>query len=425
MPTLVGAIDRRPAAPYGCAPLSDLFCQPSPPVRVRDWRIVATAGGMPADSAPNSAIVVPTRNEAARLAACLEHCRMSIRASGAATRLVVLVNNSSDDSVDVAMAWAARRGVALDLVEVELAEGQAHAGAARRLAFDIGRQCVQGSGVLMTTDADSRPDRNWVAANLRAVAAGAALVCGRIALDAEEAAALPAGFLGAWAVEETYAQASRELASLLDPDPHNPWPNHGQISGASLAITARAYDAVGGPPVVPFGEDRALAARIRAFDLPIRFCDAARVVTSCRLDGRAPGGMADTIRARLMDADLHCDDRLEPALATGFRARLRARLRRDWDRPEVIDGRLRRLGLDAHGRQVVFRHRHFGAAWASIEAVVPVLRRVRLERAQLAGELPLLQRLVAGARARYGCATTSDSAGSNRAVQPLGEALCS
>ncbi len=358
-----------------------------------------------------------------RLAACLEHCRRSIRASGAPARLVVLVNNSSDDSVGVAMAWAARQNVALDLVEVELAEGQAHAGAARRLAFDIGRQCVQASGVLMTTDADSRPERDWVRANLRAVAEGAALVCGQIALDAEEAAALPAGFLDAWAVEEKYAQASLELADLLDPDPHNPWPHHGQISGASLAVTARAYDAVGGLPVVPFGEDRAFAARLRAFDLPIRCCRAARVVTSCRLDGRAEGGMAATIRARLIEADLHCDDRLEPALATGFRARLRGRLRRAWGRPAAIDGRLRRLGLDAHGRQEVFRHRHFGAAWASIEALVPALRRVRLERAQLEVELPLLQRLVASARARYGWATTCDS--SQQAVPPSREALCS
>jgi GT2 family glycosyltransferase len=421
MLSLAHSIDRCAGELNGGAPLSDMFCWPLPSVRVRDWRIIATAGGMPAESA----IVVPTRNEAARLAACLEHCRRSIRASGASARLVVLINNSSDDSVGVATAWAARQGMALDLVEVELAEGQAHAGAARRVAFDIGRQCVKGSGVLMTTDADSRPERDWVRANLRAVAAGAALVCGRVALDAEEAAALPVGFLGAWAVEETYERASRELGSLLDPDPYNPWPNHGQISGASLAISARAYDAVGGAPVLPFGEDRALAARIRAFDLPIRFCDAARVVTSCRLDGRASGGMADTIRARVMDADLHCDDRLEPALATGFRARLRARLRRDWDKPDVIDGRLRRLGLDAHGRQEVFRHRHFGAAWASIEATVPALRRVRLERAQLAGELPLLQRLVADARARYGFATTCDPSEPNRAVPAVGEALCS
>jgi len=419
MPTLVDWIDQRLGEPNGAAPLRDMFCQQSP--RVRDWRIVASAGAL----AVHSAIVVPTRNEAPRIATCLEHCRLSIRASGAAVRLVVLVNNSTDDSVDVAMAWAERRGVALDLVEVDLAEEQAHAGAARRLAFDIGRQCVGDAGVLMTTDADSRPYRNWVGANLRAVAGGAALVCGRIALDAEEAAALPAGFLTGWAVEERYAQASLELANLLDPDPHNPWPHHGQISGASLAVTARAYDAVGGPPVVPFGEDRALAARIRAFDLPIRFCDAARVVTSCRLDGRAPGGMAATIRARLMEADVHCDDRLEPALATCFRARLRARLRRDWATPEVIDGLLRRLGLGAHERAEAFQHRHFGAAWASIEAMVPVLRRVRLERAQLDGELPLLQRLVASARARSGSATTGVASEPNWALRPLGEALCS
>ena len=422
MPALVDLIDRR-LAELGCgAPPSTTVCRLSPRVRVRDWRIVATAG--PAAGALDCAIVIPTRNEAARIAACLEHCRLSIQASGARVRLVVLVNNSSDESVAMAMAWAARQSVALDLVEVELAQSQAHAGGARRLAFDIGRQCVGARGVLMTTDADSRPAQNWVRANLEAVADGAALVCGRIALDVEEAAALPAGFLEAWAIEETYARAALELATLLDPDPHNPWPHHGQISGASLAVTAAAYDAVGGAPVVPFGEDRALAARIRAFDLPIRFCDEACVDTSCRLDGRAPGGMAATIRARLMEDDLHCDDRLEPALATFLRAQLRARLRRDWGKPAAVDGLLHRLELCANGREEALRHRHFGAAWASIEALAPVLRRVRLKRAELDRELPLLQRLVAYARAQHGAASSWLSAEPSPAELHSGDVMC-
>ena len=422
MPELGDLIDRRRSERASRAPLGEPFCHQSSCIRVRDWRIVASAGAMPAANA----IVVPTRNEAARIATCLDHCHIAIQKSRATVRLVVLVNNTSDGSVGVAMAWATGRGVPLDLVEVELAASQAHAGAARRLAFDIGRQCVGGNGVLMTTDADSRPGHDWVAANLEAVADGAALVCGRIALDVAEAAALPAGFLAAWAVEETYAHASLELTTLLDPDPHNPWPHHGQISGASLAVTARAYDAVGGAPVVPFGEDRALAARIRAFDLPIRYCDAACVDTSCRLDGRAPGGMATTIRARLMEDDLDCDDRLEPALTTCLRAQLRARVRRDWGRPGMIDALLHRLGVDPQAREEALGHRHFGAAWASIEAMVPVLRRVRLKRADLDSELPLLQRLVASVkdhRSRAPACPTAAPA-SSTAMARSGDALC-
>lgn len=387
--------------------------------RVRQYRFSPSRRAAPGDAA----IVVPARNEAARIASCLDHCSVAIAAAGADVRLVVVANNSTDETAEVVRGWAERQDRALDLVEVELADELAHAGAARRLAFEMGRHLVHEAGTLMCTDADSRPELGWVVTNLAEVRRGASLVCGRVVLDAAERAQLPGAFLADWAIEDAYRQASRELGQLIDPDPHNPLPHHGQVSGASLAIPAWAYDMIGGAPFVPVAEDRALAARIQAFDLPIRFSDAVRVITSGRLRGRAPGGMADTIRARLLLGDRLCDVALETAIGTLFRAELRARLRSAWRSGGLDECELRRLGLGERDRDRIMRQCHFGAAWAAIEASCPALRRVRLERAQLPGEHEQLVRLLARTREQQRAVSSRRAAAGFRTKQ--GDFLCS
>jgi hypothetical protein len=66
------------------------------------------------------------------------------------------------------------------------------------------------------------------------------------------------------------------------------------------------------------------------------------VVTSCRLDGRAAGGAADTMRQRRDMPDAECDADMEPALLTLRRAIMRGLLRRAWQdqRLDVVLPRL-------------------------------------------------------------------------------------
>ena len=142
-------------------------------------------------------------------------------------------------------------------------------------------------------------------------------------------ALLPAALRRQEAREARYAALLDEMASLVDPDPHDPWPRHAAHSGASIALTLAAYRRVGGLPAVPVGEDRALFEALIRADMRVRHCPAARVIVSCRLDGRAAGGMADTLRRRLAEADAApLDARLEPALDALFRLRCRRALRR-------------------------------------------------------------------------------------------------
>ena len=144
-----------------------------------------------------------------------------------------------------------------------------------------------GDGVLLTTDADSRVAPNWVSANLGAIAAGVDGVAGCILLDPDEAARLPECVRERGRLEEQYARLLAELQARLDPQPYNPWPHHSTASGASLAVTLRAYRQIGGLPALPLGEDKALVASLVDCDARVRHALAVQVVTSGRLDGRA------------------------------------------------------------------------------------------------------------------------------------------
>ena len=181
--------------------------------------------------------------------------------------------------------------------------------------------------MILTTDADSQVAPNWIAENLAAFEAGAEAVLGRIDLDGE-GNFLPEALHRRGELEDAYERLLTELSWLLDPLEHNPWPHHATISGASLGITRAAYCRVGRLPRVPLGEDKALIALLSRQDARIRYCPTAHVITSGRTNGRAPGGVADTLRIRSREPDAFCDDALEPFRTAFARALWRGRLRR-------------------------------------------------------------------------------------------------
>ena len=145
---------------------------------------------------------------------------------------------------------------------------------------------------------------------------------GRAEIDPVEAARIPPALHQADAEECAYAAVLDEIASLIDPDPHDPWPRHTEHSGASIAVTRAMYRRAGGMPGVALGEDRLFHAALRAADARIRHACDVRVVVSGRILGRAEGGMADTIRRRLAAPDTMLDEALEPASARVNRLRL-------------------------------------------------------------------------------------------------------
>jgi hypothetical protein len=247
----------------------------------------------------------------------------------------------------------------------------------------------------MTTDADSRVAADWAWENLTALDAGADLVCGRIFGDQAEAAAFPASMHEPGALEAEYKALAIELDARLDPRSHDPWPHHGEAAGASLAIRAADYLTLGRLPTPPVAEDRVFAALADGSGLRVRHCDAARVTVSCRAKGRATGGMADAIAARIADSDSPVDDKLMTADATARTALWRRRLRTLWEAGRDPRPALGELAVD-HPAPDAFPSFH--ALWTWAQASAPALRSPRLRPSDLRQELPALRRLVEMAR---------------------------
>ena len=149
-------------------------------------------------------------------------------------------------------------------------------------------------GFIISTDADTRVCADWLAATAAAIDAGVDSVGGRIVAEVDDA--LPPGTHRLMQLDDTYRTWRARLECLIDPDPADPWPRHYQHFGASLAVTAQAYRAVGGQPLVPFLEDEALVRALRLADKSVRHCPRVRVHTSARLDGRAEVGLSWQLR---------------------------------------------------------------------------------------------------------------------------------
>lgn len=300
-------------------------------------------------------VAIPARNEAERLPRVLDALARQgwVRCAGRPLPVVLVLNNCTDGSLAVARAVAAcEPALSLTILSVDFPASLAHVGSARRLAMEeaLKRAVHPASAVLLTTDADAAPRPDWIEANLRAVFRGADLVGGRIVGDGVEEALLGTGFGRRTALHLRYREMRDRLASLVDPLPHDPWPRHSDHTGASLAVRGDVYAAVGGLPPLPVREDIALVARVRAAGFRLVHPVDVEVEVSARLDGRAPGGMADCLKAWLRDEAEGRPHLVEAPEALLERLHRRAALRGlDGMNPRARSAVLLRLGIPADG----------------------------------------------------------------------------
>jgi cellulose synthase/poly-beta-1,6-N-acetylglucosamine synthase-like glycosyltransferase len=357
---------------------------------------------------PGFVVALPVRDEEQRLPACLRALAQQRDQLGQPTqptlvRIVVFANNCTDQSASLARRLGKCLSLDLRVVEARLPPAAAHAGAARRAAMDFAEAwLVEGGewdGVILTTDADSQVAPNWIAENLAAFRAGAEAVLGRIDLDGE-GKLLPDALHQRGALEDTYERLLTELSWLLDPLEHNPWPHHATISGASLGITRTAYCRIGRLPRVPLGEDKALIALLSREDAKIRYCPTAHVITSGRINGRAPGGVADTLAIRSRQPDALCDDALEPFRTAFARASWRGRLRRlhGAGRLALDQEWAAKLGITPREVDDIIQELAFGAAWGVIEDRSPLFARHLLRPAELPEQIAIARRSLASLR---------------------------
>lgn len=222
-------------------------------------------------------VVVPAHDEEELIGAALH----AIAAAAAVvptvrTTVVVVANACTDRTADVA------RGCGAAVVEADAADVGAARAAGFAWALDHGAGPLDRLW-LATTDADSRVPPAWLSTQLSAAADGAELYLGTVALEPADRASF-----AAWA--RSYASASRDGAG------------HGHVHGASMGASAVMYLAAGGFRSMECDEDVDLVTRLTAAGARIAWDESCPVITSARLDSRAPRGVAADL-ALSLDAD--------------------------------------------------------------------------------------------------------------------------
>jgi cellulose synthase/poly-beta-1,6-N-acetylglucosamine synthase-like glycosyltransferase len=223
-------------------------------------------------------VVIPARNEEETI----EQCIASILVAGdyhrrrGALWIVVVADACSDRTASRARAAIGANG---QVIETHVRS----AGAARRLgaeaAIERFRHIDPRFIWLANTDADTCVCRDWIDVHLQLADQGVTGVAGIVRLD-------PAGPPEAHEIyRQTYAIGEDGT--------------HPHVHGANIALRADAYLDIGGWAERALAEDHCLWRRLLHRGWRVSSPTRSVVITSARLKGRAAGGFADTVKARI------------------------------------------------------------------------------------------------------------------------------
>ena len=237
-------------------------------------------------------VVVPARDEAPRIAACLQALSAQLDMAANSYEVVLVLDGCRDHTLQVIQRTTGHlAGPAFQVVTLLRPQG---VGRARRLGMDIAcrrlMQLGRGEGLIASTDADTIVAADWLSAQLALAGAGAEAIGGLIELDLAECQALAPE-----ALRVRERSASRRLTRAIEQTVGEATVEHPYFSGASLALTAAAYRRCGGLPVRAALEDEALAQALTRQGIAIHRSRRVRVRTSARTDGRAPRGLAQDL----------------------------------------------------------------------------------------------------------------------------------
>ena len=220
-------------------------------------------------------VLVPARDEEAGVGRCLDSVFGALRRlpPDVAAAVCLVVDRSRDGTRSTARRTVRRhragpRGLR-SAVDVLVNERPVWVGAVRnqaaRTLLDRLRAVPPSATWLLSTDADSRVDADWVERHLELADTGADAVAGGVRPD-------------------------RPVTTWVD-DPAGTY-------AANLGLRAAPFLQVGGFPAVRNGEDGGVVRRFREAGRRVVVEPRLTVATSARLDGRAGGGLADLLRDR-------------------------------------------------------------------------------------------------------------------------------
>jgi glucosyl-3-phosphoglycerate synthase len=237
-------------------------------------------------------VVVPARDEAPRIAACLQALSAQLDMAAGSYEVILILDGCRDQTQEVVQRTTSHLDEPV-FHTVTLLRSQG-VGRARRLGMDIAcrrlMQLGRADGLIASTDADTTVAADWLSAQLALARAGAEAIGGLIELDPAERQAL-----APQAITVRDRGAKRRITDAIEQTPGPAAVEHAHFSGASLAVTAAAYQRSGGLPVRAALEDEALAQALTRQGIAIHRSRRVRVRTSARTDGRAPRGLAQDL----------------------------------------------------------------------------------------------------------------------------------
>ncbi len=260
----------------------------------------------------NIVVAIPAKNEAERIGRAIDAIAAATPECGG-VEVVVLANNCTDGTVAVALEHGRRRNLPVNVLQCWLPPRWNSAGRARCLVMQKAAARCTSDGVLVSTDADAVISAGTLAAIEEAVGGGADLVCGGISTTLPPEIARSPSIRRIDSATAPYLDLVHDVRFSIDllyaVQPEGPRPHYIE-SGACVALTADLFRRIGGLPDIPVSEDRALVRAAEAAGARIFYSDAAHARVSARTSGRAEGGMAAAIRARLADPDPFADQAL-------------------------------------------------------------------------------------------------------------------
>jgi hypothetical protein len=165
---------------------------------------------------------IPARSEVGCSSACLYGLDQQWHRPNI---VVVLLNNCDDESEAIVGAIVSHLRFRVETASVVLPLGEHGAGFARRRAMALAASlATAGDALLLTTDADEVAPPNWIERNVKALAAGADVVCGGAFMDPFDAIKIPRHVHQRNAVGMRYIDLLDDLALILDPEPNDPQP---------------------------------------------------------------------------------------------------------------------------------------------------------------------------------------------------------
>ncbi len=226
------------------------------------------------------AVVIPAQNEEDNIERCVHSAIRAHQAGGRRHEIwIVVVADACTDRT----AALARRAVGSHGEVIECSPRSP--GSARRMGAAAALEHFSAQPRnrlwLANTDADTVVPSNWLDLQLQYAEEGETAVAGIVSLDALPDAPPPV------------ADLFRKLYEIRSDG------SHGHVHGANFGVRADAYLDVGGWSHLALAEDHCLWGRLKTAGWRLRSTARSVVLTSARLQGRAGGGFADTLRRQV------------------------------------------------------------------------------------------------------------------------------